>query len=202
MAGILEKKAETGSVYLPAIWSEFPFAAWPDEATEIRVRETENRVEIRLADEEIKGWKVCLGRGIPVVYTECTYDAERKIWTAKDIGEFDAVYLISEMEAERIGVTVAYERVNGFRAGYPIVEWAMEDGNSRIGFNCYGWGTARSFEGAMFAIATNELAVYAEYGPDGALISYSNLLTECSYDAEDHLISGEEPEGYRNPVIR
>ena len=196
---IRKENLEQGIFIVPHIYREVSFLTWPDEAPEIRVTENGNHAAIYVEDQDLDGWRICLGQGIPVVYTDCVWDEGLKAYTAE--GPFDSVYLISDMGEERIGITICYERENGFLADYPQIEWVKEEEGGPIGFACYGWGTPRRFDGGMYIIINPEHIIVAEYSGTGALASYTDQMTECTYTNEDMLLYGEEPEGYVNPVI-
>jgi len=190
-----------GSVYFPTIWKELPFVTWADEAPEIQVQEADNRVYVYLREALDAGWRICLGYDMPVVYTDCVWDEDSGAYVAG--GEYDSVWLISDMENERIGISIRYRKEDGFLPSYPVLEWSVEDNETGMaGFGCYGWGTTRSFTGGMYiAVYQSSLAYSAEYDAEGALLNYTDLLTDCVYSNTDELISGTEPEGFVNPVI-
>lgn len=187
-----------GKVYLPEHMRYFPFLIFPDEAPEIFVRESEGTVRVYLSDADCAGWRVCLGGGVPVEYTDCVWDETGKAWTGS--GDYDAVYLISDMTENAPSISICYQKENGFRASYPVLEWMGEMDGSLLAMNCYGWGTARSFDGGMYCFVMNEHTWYAEYAADRTLVSWWNEF-DSIYDAEGNLLSGQEPEGYVNPVV-
>ena len=191
---------EAGRIFLPSVWGRLPFTAWPDEAPEIHVRETEKGCEIAIEEAVPEGWRVRVGKGLIVEYTDCLWNGTTEMWEAED-PDFEAVYLIRDADKDQIGISIRYARINQYAAEYPVLEWAGEFGEHQTGFSCYGWGTARRFDGAMYAVADEEKGIYAEYGADGILASYSDPYTGCAYDANDQLIAGEEPEGWVNPVV-
>ncbi len=188
-----------GKVYLPVLWKEIPFALWPDEAPEIAVKEADGKTWIYLQNEDMTGWRICLGNGIPIEYTECAYDASADAWTGE--GAYEAVCLIRDATENAPGITIEYRKENGFLPSCPVLEWQGEIDGKAVGMNCYGWGTGRSFDGGMYAIGTEDSVFYAEYDMQGVMTEYQNALTECAYDRADQLITGEEPEGYVNPVF-
>ena len=194
-----EKAFLEGTVNLNISFDLLPFASYPDEAPEIMVEEQEGKARVYVSEPLDENWRVSLAFGIPAVFSPCEWDAAAGAYTGPV--DFDSVYLVSDGAAERIGITVVYERRNQFLASYPIVEWVQPDADDPIAFNCYGFGTARSFEGAMYAIVGPQGQWYAEFDVEHSLSSYTNLLTECVYDGNGVLLSGEEPEGYLNPVV-
>ena len=70
-----------------------------------------------------------------------------------------------------------------------------------LGFNCYGWSTTHSFRGSMYEIASEKMSLYAECDSDGFLTVWYDGMTDCHYDLYDHLVEGEEPEGYAIQVV-
>ncbi len=188
-----------GKVYMPALWKEIPFALWADEAPEILVKESEEKVKVYLQNEDLTGWRVCLAAGIPTEYTECGYDEATDAWIGE--GAYDAVCLIRDMNENAPGITIEYRKENGFLPSYPVMEWQGEKNGKIVAMNCYGWGTTRSFDGGMYAIGSEDSVFYAEYDAEGAMMDYQDAITECAYNSRDQLISGEEPEGYVNPVF-
>ena len=188
-----------GEVFLPLLWKLIPFLTWADEAPTMRVQEKDGRVEVSFSEEITEAWHVCLGNGLPVVFSDCTPARERKTWTGE--GDFDSVWLISDMTDQRIGISIAYQRTDEFRPSSPVLEWGREEDGEVLGFSCYGWGTTRSFQGGMYAIASDQMAFYAEYDAEGALKAWYDGLTGCQYNEYDELIEGEEPEGYVCPVV-
>ena len=197
-AGVWSRTFLDGEVFLPWRWQQIPFVIWADEAPTLRVKEEENRVEITVSEKLGADWRICLGEGMPVVYRDCVYDGIRDCWTGE--GTFDAVYLISDMASERIGISVTYQRTDDFRPSEPVVEWCREQEDNALTFSCIGWGTTRRFQGGMYAIGTDEGVFYAEYDSEGALIAWYDGRTGCQYDAEDRLVDGTEPEGYESHV--
>ena len=194
------KTLKDGKILIPNSWKQLAFATWPDEAPDILVQEDGQQVTVFLRDEDASGWRVCLGNEIPVVYTECVFDPETGGYTAE--GDFESVWLISDAGEERIGISMEYRKDENFLPPYPVLEWEKETETEVIGFSCYGWGNTRSFSGAMYVVNyMNTSVMAAEYAADGRLVNYTDLLTDCVYDADDRLISGTEPEGYQNPVI-
>ena len=144
---------------------------------------------------------ISLGNGIPIEFTDCVPDETESAWVGQ--GAFDSVHLISDAAPDKPGIDIEYAKSNDFRASFPVLEWQNAVEDTIVGMNCYGWGTARSFDGGMYAVANGDgsSACYAEYSSDGVLISYMDLVTECTYNAQDQLIYGTEPEGYVNPVV-
>ena len=134
-----------------------------------------------------------------VTYQACEPNGSGDGWTGQ--GDFDAVYLISDMAEDRIGISIAYQRTDDFRPSCPVLEWNREEEENVLGFSCYGWGTTRSFHGGMYGIGTDDRVFYAEYGPEGALIAWYDGITGCQYDVDDRLTDGEEPEGYIISVV-
>ena len=194
-----EKAYLEGTVQLNVNFDFLPFASYPDEAPEIMVEEKNGTARICLSEPLDENWRICLACGNPVVFSPCEWDAAAGAYTGQ--ADFDSVYLISDGGAERMSITIVYERRNQFLASYPIVEWIQPDVDDPIAFNCYGFGTARSFTGAMYAIVGPQGEWYAEFDAQHFLSTYTNLRTECVYDANGVLLSGEEPEGYVDPVV-
>ena len=195
-----EKAYLEGTVNLNVNFDFLPFASYPDEAPEMMVEEKDGKAWIYLSEPLDENWRVCLASGIPAVFSPCEWDAAAGGYTGP--ADFDSVYLISDGAAERMSVTIVYERANQFLASYPIVEWVQPDADDPVAFNCYGFGTARSFTGAMYAIVGPQGEWYAEFDAQHFLSTYTNLRTECVYDANGALLSGEEPEGYVDPVAK
>ena len=198
-AGSWSRTFLDGEIYLPQQWNDYPFVTWADEAPMPRVREENGKAEITFGETIGEDWRVCLGKDLPVVYSDCIFDPEDGCWRGE--GDFETVYLISDMTDTRIGISVAYQRADDFRPSCPVLEWGREDEEEVLGFNCYGWGTTRSFQGGMYAIVSAQEAYYAEYDHDGALTAWYDAVTGCKYDWLDHLIEGEEPEGYILKVV-
>ena len=198
-AGEWSRSFLDGEVLMPYQWKTLPFVTWADEAPTLKVTEENGQAEIRCGEKIGEDWRVCLGKGIPIVYTECTYDAEHGCWLAT--GEFEAVYLISDPSEERIGISIAYQRTDDFRPSHPVLEWSREDEDDVLAFNCYGWGTTRSFQGGMYAIASDQAVFYAEYDSEGCMIAWYDGMTGCKYDMYDQLVEGEEPADYICPVV-
>ena len=198
-AGTWSRTFLNGEVLLPYQWRTLPFVTWADEAPTMKIREENGQAEIIFREPVSEAWRVSLGKGLPVVYTDCRYDSQNGCW--RGTGEFDAVYLISDMTERRIGISVAYQRTDDFRPSYPVLEWNREEEDEVLGFNCYGWGTTRSFQGGMYAIASDQMAFYAEYDNEGKLTTWYDAMTGCQYDMYDQLVDGEEPADYKSPVV-
>ncbi len=191
-------KLAEGKVPLPCYAKALPFLTWPDEAPELIVREENGTSWFYLSEPLAEEWSLCTGKDIPIVYTEAAYDAERGAWHA-DTG-FDAVWLRLPETPEHCSVAIQYSPEQGWLPQYPVVEWTDE--NSNTAFNCYGWGTARAFEGGMFAMMFgDDLMFFAEYDRDYALTGYTDAIHDAAWNARDELISGELPEGMENPVV-
>ncbi len=190
---------EDGTIYLPGALSRVPFMTWPDEAPSLAVTEEEGRGLFRFSESVPEGWTVCVGAGLPVEYTPCEWDEDAEAWTAE--AGYESVWLISSMEEARFGISIEYPAVNGWLPEYPRLEWDRETETGVWAMNCYGWGNARSFSGAMLALVNTESQWYAEYDSEGAMIAYYALHLGCQFDAEDHLIDGTLPEDYVSPVI-
>ncbi len=191
--------AGQGKVYLPKTWKDLPFITWADEAPEIIVRREKEGIRVFLEDPLPDGWILRAGAGIPVVYTDCEWDEAGRSWTAK--GSFDSVHLISEMAENRLGISISYWEADEFLPSFPVVEWVRESEAGPSGFNCYGLGNIRYHQGGIYSFVDPEHIFVAEYDAEGGMTSYTDMLTDCTYSAEDQLISGEEPAGYQNPVI-
>ena len=198
-SGIWSRTFLDGEVLIPTQWRDLPFVTWADEAPTLKVKEENGRAEITFSETLGEAWRVSLGKGIPVEYTACEYDVAGGCWAGE--GAFDAVYLISDMEADRIGISVAYQRTDDFRPSCPVLEWSREEEDNVLAFSCIGWGTTRGFQGGMYAVATDQEAYYAEYDANGVLTAWYDGMTGCQYDAYDVLVEGEEPEGYEIPVV-
>ena len=188
-----------GEVWLRANFRNLPFATFPDEAPEIAVEENDGAARIRFSEPLPEGWSVSTAIGMPVELTPCQREEETGAFTAS--AGFDSVYLVSEQAAERIGITIVYQRADGFLASYPIVEWIQPDAEDPLAFNCYGFGTVRGFGGGMYAVMGNGAAWYADYDNSAALVSYMDLMTERTWDAGQQLVGGEAPEGFVPPVV-
>ena len=186
-----------GEVYLPTLWNKLPFVTWADEAPTLKLREEGEHAEITFSEFIGEEWRVCLGREIDEIVQECTYHPESGSWQGE--AAFDCIYLISDPTEDRLGIFIAYHRTDDFRPSCPRVEW--ENAEETIGFNCYGWGTTRSFQGGMYGIVSEEMAFYAEYDAEGVLTAWYDGITGCQYDVHDQLVDGEEPEGYVSPVV-
>ena len=198
-AGTWSRTFLDGEVLLPNQWKALPFVTWADEAPTLTIHEENGQTEIIFSEPLDEAWRVSLGKGSPVDYTDCRYDAQNGCW--RGTGDFDAVYLISDMGKARIGISIAYQRTDDFRPSCPVLEWSREDENDVLGFNCYGWGTTRSFQGGMYAIASDQMAFYAEYDFEGKLTAWWDAMTGCQYDMYDQLVEGEEPPDYVSPVV-
>ena len=196
-AGTWSRTFLDGEVYLPYLWKELPFVTWADEAPTLKVHEEDGRVEITFSESIGEEWRVCLGREIDEIVQECTYNPQRGCWQGESA--FDCVYLISDKTENRLGLFIAYHRMDDFRPSGPRVEW--EDADETIGFNCYSWGTTRSFQGGMYGIVSEDMAFYAEYDAEGILTAWYDGMTGCQYDMYDQLVEGEEPEDYVSPVV-
>lgn len=188
-----------GKVYLNICFDWLPFASYPDEAPELIVEEENGWARIYLSEPLDENWKLSLASGSPVTLNPCEWDDDRGAYTGP--AGFDSVYLVSAQTETRLSITVVYEREDHFLASYPILEWVEPDTDEPVAFNCYGFGTAREFKGAMYAIVGPQQAWYAEYGQDHGLSAYTDAINECVYDANGTLLSGEEPENFINPVI-
>ncbi len=176
-----------GSLYLRLRFELLPFVTFPDEAPEIAVEEKDGTARVYLSEPLPEDWQVSFASGLPVTLTDAVRDGDA--WTGP--AGFDSVYLVSPQAEERMSITVVYQRSDAFLPSYPIVEWE-KDAQDPLAFNCYGFGTARSFAGGMYAIVGGGEAWYAEYGLDGSLTDYMDLNSECVYDREQHLVSGDE----------
>ena len=190
---------QEGQVALCAHFDSIPFVAFPDEAPEIMVEESETSARIYLSEPLPEAWHISLASGIPVELTPCEWDDRLGAFTGP--AGFDSVYLVSDQESERMSITLVYERAHQFRPSWPIVEWIEPDAENPLAFNCYGFGDPRSFTGGMYAIVGPDAAWYAEYDANHALSNYMNLFTECMYAPDGNLLSGEEPEDYVCPVM-
>ncbi len=187
-----------GNVYLRTAFDNLPFTLFPDEAPEILVSEKGSESWVWISEPLQEEWNIALAFGIPVSLSSCEWDEETGAWVGPS--GFDSVYLISPAGAKRIGITVVYERANQFRASWPIVEWIEEGVEEPLAFNCYGFGTARRFDGGMFAIVGPGAAWYAEYDVQHAISSISELITQCVWSPDGTVLSGEPPEGFVLPV--
>lgn len=189
---------QSGEVWIRSPFGQMPFAAFPDEAPEMIVEEGEI-ARIWLSEPLPEGWSISAGVGMPTELTPCVPDEDTGAWTAAP--GFDSVYLVSGQEAERIGITIVYERSNGFRASYPIVEWVQPDTDDPVAFNCYGFGTARDFAGGMYAVVGNGSAWYVEYDAQGLLSMYTELNTGMSWNNLQQSTGEPVPDGYVPPVV-
>ncbi len=191
-------KLADGKVPLPHFGKELPFLTWPDEAPELAVQEEAGTLWFSLSEPVSGEWVLCTGKDMPIVYTDCLYDAERDAWQAA--GDFDSVWLMLPETPEHCSIAIQYSPEQEYLAQYPVVEWT--DAATDTAFNCYGWGTARAFEGGMFAMMLGEgLMFFAEYDRDHMLTGYTDAIHDLAWNAEDELISGELPEGFQNPVV-
>ncbi|MBQ6173487.1 MAG: hypothetical protein IJK28_02565 [Clostridia bacterium] len=188
-----------GTVYLRLRLDSIPFVTFPDEAPEMRVEEADGKAFVYLSETLPADWTLSFASGMPVTLTPAVWDETAGAWTGE--AGFDSVYLVSAQAEKRMSVTVVYQRSDAFLASWPIVEY-VEKGDEVIAFNCYGYGTARSFGGGMYAIVGQTEAWYAEYGVDGTLTDYINLMTGCVYDPEGHLVEGEEDPEAVHAAIR
>ena len=188
---------EEGTVYLRLRFRDLPFVTYPDEAPEIAVEEEDGTARVRLAEALPEGWELSFAKGIPVELTNAEWDEAAQAYTGP--AGFDSVYLVSPQTAERLSVTVVYERKELFRANYPIVEWIEQDAEEPFAFNCYGFGTARSFTGGMFAIVGNGAAWYADYDIQGVLNTVTDMINELAFDNTGKPIQGDVPEDYVPP---
>ncbi len=186
-----------GRVWLRANFRDLPFVTFPDEAPEIAVEEAGGDAGIRFSEPVPEDWSVLTAVGMPVTLTPCVREADGA-YTAK--AGFDSVYLVSDQGAERVSVTVVYQRTDGFLASWPIVEWIQPDTEEPIAFNCYGNGTARGFSGGMYAVVGNGAAWYAEYDSRAGLVTYTDLMTGYAWDKDQTSVGEPVPEGYVLPV--
>ena len=188
-----------GEVWLRANFRDLPFVLFPDEAPEMTVREDGDTALIRFSEPLPAGWSVSTATGMPVSLTSCAQGQDASQYTASP--GFDSVYLVSPQEAERVSVTIVYQRSDGFLASYPIAEWVQPDAEDPLAFNCYGFGTARSFGGGMYAIVGNGAAWYAEYDARGALSGYTDMVTGYAWDKDQKPTADTVPEGFTPPVV-
>lgn len=188
-----------GFFYLPSFWTDLPFTFYPDEAPKIGVTEDAGGVRIHLDGALPDGWQIDLGIGMPVEKTPCHYDSQNGCWVGS--GTFDAVYLTRDKTDDNWEIVIAYNGQNGYAAEYPVLSYVDESDAETAAFACYGWGTARNYQGSMYALVYNEQSYYAEYGLDHYLKNYTDGATGCVYEIYGKLMEGEEPEGFVNPVI-
>lgn len=181
-----------GELYLRYRFDWLPFVTFPDEAPEILVEEFDGRAKVFVSEVLGEEWSLYLASGIPVELTETVWDDALGAYTGKS--GFDSVYLVSNQSVDRMSITIVYQRSDQFLASYPIVEWIEPNVEDPLAFNCYGFGTTRSFGGGMYAIVGNGAAWYAEYNEQGLLDNFADLVGECSYDIHQNLISGKEKE--------
>lgn len=179
-----------GKVYLRIQARSLPFLTYPDEAPEIAVEEEDGTARLYVSETVPEDWQVFFASGLPVEMADTVRDESGRVFTGE--AGFDSVYLVSPQSAERMSVTIVYQRADAFRASCPIVEWIEPVEEDPYAFNCYGFGTVRTFGGAMYAIVGGGAAWYAEYDIEGALLSCTDLYTECVYDINGNLISGDE----------
>ena len=180
-------------------WSDLPFITWAGLAPELEVVQGDQGTVIRLYEALPEGWVIRTGSGLPIVYTDCIWDDAAGGWIPQ--APFDLVCLSRDPGTDRLSVSISYEAANQYLASSPIVEWGSADESHPFGFNCYAWGTILSFDGGMYAYVNDPWYIYAEYDSQGNLAYWMDAMTDCLYDAEDQLISGEEPEGYVIPVV-
>ena len=193
------KEANEKGILIPLQWSGLPFITWAGLAPDLEVAQDGSSTVIRISETLPEGWSIRTGKDIPIVYTDCLWNDAAGGWIPQ--APFDLVCLSRDQTTDRIGISISYEAANQYLASSPVVEWISEEEGRIVGFNCYAWGTALSFDGGMYAYVNDPWYIYAEYDSQGKLKSWMDAMTECFYDAEDHLISGEEPEGYVIPVI-
>ncbi len=177
-----------GTLYFRLRFEDLPFVTFPDEVPEIDVTEKDGAARVYLAEPLPEGWQISFAAGMPVTLTDAVPDGDA--WTGA--AGFDSVYLVSPQAADRMSITIVYQRSDAFLPSWPIVEWVEPEAEEPCAFNCYGFGTTRSFGGGMYAIVGGGEAWYAEYGNDGSLADYFDLVSECMYDKEQNLISGDE----------
>ena len=198
-SGPWQEENPEGGILIPLDWTALPFVTRAGEAPPVDVLTEGETTVIRLAEELPEGWTVRTGtEEFPVDYTDCVWDEAAAGWIPQ--ADFSQVCLIREPGAKRIGISIAYEKANGFLPSGPVLEWTSEDEDLPFAFACYSWGTVLSFQGGMYAYVRNNDSIYGEYDILGKLSAWYDMNTGCSYDAEDRLTSGEEPEGYRIPV--
>ena len=186
-------------VYLPTTWKAIPIALYPDEAPEICVNESDDDTEITLSGRLPEGWKVCLAKGLPVELKECTWDEQKECWTGS--GEFESVYITREGMEDHVSIQIAYSKDMEYLPQYPVLLYKAENGSEVEALACYGWGTAREYNGGMYTVVGNGMAYSAEYNPDHTLRCYYDEANGTEYDAQDRLTAGTEPENYVNPVV-
>ena len=179
-----------GKVYLRIRSEAIPFITYPDEAPEIAVEEEDGKARLYVSETVPEDWQVFFASGLPAEMTDTVRDESGRVFTGE--AGFDSVYLVSPQDAERVGVTIVYQRADGFRASCPIVEWVAPDAEDPYAFNCYSFGTARNLSGTMYAIVGDGAAWYADYDIRGTLVSCTDLYTECVYDINGNLVSGGE----------
>lgn len=190
---------QEGVVYLPLTCRELPLLLYPDEAPEISVTENDADVEITLSGRLPEGWKVCLAKGLPVELKECTWDEQKECWTGS--GEFESVYIKREGMEGHVSIEIVYSKDMEYLPQYPVLLYKAENGSEVEALACYGWGTAREYNGGMYTVVGNGMVYSAEYNPDHTLRCYYDEANGTEYDARDHLTAGTEPENYVNPVV-
>ena len=186
-------------VYLPTTWKAIPIALYPDEAPEICVTESDDDTEITLSGRLPEGWKVCLAKGLPVELKECTWDEQKECWTGS--GEFESVYITREGMEDHVSIEIVYSKDMEYLPQYPVLLYKAENSSEVEALACYGWGTAREYNGGMYTVVGNGMVYSAEYNPDHTLRCYYDEANGTEYDAQDHLTAGTEPENYVNPVV-
>ena len=190
---------QEGTVDARVRFDDLPFAAFPDEAPEIFVEESDGTARVWLEEPLPEEWILSFATGIPAELEACVLDAEKGAYVGK--AGFDRVYLTSSAGAWPVSITIAYERSEQFLPSWPVIEWVEDGTEGPVAFNCYGFGTARHFDGGMFAVVKPGAAWYMEYGADHALASMNDLMTECLYSPEGELISGEQREEFAFPFV-
>ena len=188
-----------GAFYLPLNWTDLPFVLYPDEAPELTVSEEPEETRIRLQGALPTGWNVYLSSGVPEELSLCAYDEKEACWVGS--GAFDAVKLIRDGRPDNVRIDVSYRRENGYLAEYPTLEYNQTTDGQLAAFTCYGWGTARDFQGSMYGLVLNDQSFYAEYGLNHLIKWYWDGVSGCVYDEYGKLLEGEEAEGFVNPVI-
>ena len=120
-------------------------------------------------------------------------------WTGS--GEFESVYITREGMEDHVSIQIAYSKDMEYLPQYPVLLYKAENGSEVEALACYGWGTAREYNGGMYTVAGNGMVYSAEYNPDHTLRCYYDEANGTEYDAQDHLTAGTEPENYVNPVV-
>ena len=190
---------QEGIVYLPLTCRNLPVLFYPDEAPEIFVTENDEDIDIRLSGALPEGWQVCLAKGLPVELKECTWDEQKECWTGR--GAFESVYITREGMEDHVSIQIVYSKDLEYLPQYPVLIYQAENGTEVEALGCYGWGTAREYNGGMYTVIGNGMQYAAEYNPDHTLRCYYDLIHETEYDAKDLLTAGTEPENYVNPVV-